>query len=52
MLTSSSETEKVKEAIGVGINDYILEPFNPERLTRHIVETLQKASNTWLFFNS
>ncbi len=42
MLTSSSETVKVKAAISAGISDYILKPFNADTLVKHLVESLQK----------
>jgi len=41
MLTSSSETDKVKEAISIGITAYILKPFNADILVSHVVKTLQ-----------
>jgi len=40
MLTSSSETEKVKEAISSGISDYILKPFNGTTLVKHVIDSL------------
>lgn len=43
MLTSSSESEKVKKAISEGITDYILKPFNADTLVKHVVDTLQKS---------
>lgn len=43
MLTSSSESEKVKVAISLGITSYILKPFNPNTLVKHILEALQKT---------
>lgn len=42
MLTSSSETIKVKEAISRGITSYILKPFNAEILLKNTVQTLQE----------
>ena len=45
MLTSSSETEKVKVAIESGITDYILKPFNADTLVKHALETLQKTTD-------
>jgi len=42
MLTSSSETAKVKEAINAGVNDYILKPFNGTTLVKHVLDSLQK----------
>ncbi len=43
MLTASSETAKVKEAISCGITSYILKPFNADTLLKNIVESLEQA---------
>lgn len=40
MLTSSSEGEKVKEAIKIGVTSYILKPFKPEVLLQNIAKVL------------
>ena len=40
MLTSSSEGEKVKEAIMAGITSYIVKPFKPDNLVKQIVGKL------------
>jgi len=45
MLTSSSETEKVKAAISAGVSYYILKPFNPDTLVKNLVDSLQKHNN-------
>jgi two-component system chemotaxis response regulator CheY len=41
MLTSSSEGEKVKEAISVGITSYIVKPFKPDNLISQLVNKLK-----------
>jgi two-component system chemotaxis response regulator CheY len=41
MLTSSSEGEKVKEAISVGITSYIVKPFKPDNLISQLAEKLK-----------
>ncbi len=41
MLTSSSESDKVKEAIASGITNYILKPFNADTLLKNIVHNLE-----------
>ncbi len=41
MLTSSSEGEKVKEAISVGITSYIVKPFKPDNLINQLVAKLK-----------
>ena len=43
MLTSSSEGEKVKEAISVGITSYIVKPFKPDNLVTQIINKLKAA---------
>ena len=40
MLTSSSEGDKVKEAISVGITSYIVKPFKPDNLIKQLVAKL------------
>lgn len=40
MLTSSSEGEKVKEAITAGITSYIVKPFKPDNLIKQVVGKL------------
>jgi len=42
LLTSSSEGEKVKEAISSGISSYLLKPFKPEALLQHITKFLSE----------
>jgi len=42
MLTSSSEHEKVSEAVSTGITNYILKPFNADILLKNAVKVLQK----------
>ncbi len=41
MLTSSSDGEKVKEAISVGITSYIVKPFKPDNLINQLVAKLK-----------
>jgi two-component system chemotaxis response regulator CheY len=41
MLTSSSDGEKVKEAISEGITSYIVKPFKPDNLIATIVNKLK-----------
>lgn len=40
MLTSSSEGEKVKEAIQAGITSYIIKPYKPDNLLKQVVNKL------------
>jgi two-component system chemotaxis response regulator CheY len=40
MLTSSSEGEKVKEAIMAGITSYIVKPFKPDNLIKQVLGKL------------
>jgi two-component system, chemotaxis family, chemotaxis protein CheY len=40
MLTSSSEGDKVKEAIMAGVTSYIVKPFKPDNLIKQIVAKL------------
>ncbi len=40
MLTSSSEGDKVKEAIMAGITSYIVKPFKPDNLVKQVVGKL------------
>jgi two-component system chemotaxis response regulator CheY len=40
MLTSSSEGDKVKEAITAGITSYIVKPFKPDNLVKQVVGKL------------
>jgi len=40
MLTSSSEGEKVKEAIQAGITSYIIKPYKPDNLLKQVVAKL------------
>lgn len=42
MLTSSSEGDKVKEAISAGITSYIVKPFKPDNLIKQVVTKLEK----------
>jgi two-component system chemotaxis response regulator CheY len=37
MLTSSSEGDKVKEAIMAGITSYIVKPFKPDNLVKQVL---------------
>jgi len=46
MLTSSSEKEKVKEALASGVTHYILKPFNADTLLKNISEILQEIENS------
>jgi two-component system chemotaxis response regulator CheY len=41
MLTSSSDGEKVKEAISVGITSYIVKPFKPDNLISQLIAKLK-----------
>ncbi|MDD5227713.1 MAG: response regulator [Methylococcales bacterium] len=41
MLTSSSDGDKVKEAISVGITSYIVKPFKPDNLINQLVAKLK-----------
>jgi two-component system, chemotaxis family, chemotaxis protein CheY len=36
MLTSRNEVDKVKEAIAIGVNNYLMKPFNLQALKRKI----------------
>ncbi len=40
MLTSSSEGDKVKEAIMAGVSSYIVKPFQPANLIEQVVKKL------------
>jgi two-component system chemotaxis response regulator CheY len=40
MLTSSSEGDKVKEAIMAGITSYIVKPFKPDNLVKQVIAKL------------
>lgn len=40
MLTSSSEGDKVKEAIMAGITSYIVKPFKPDNLIKQVIAKL------------
>jgi two-component system chemotaxis response regulator CheY len=40
MLTSTSEGEKVKEAIQAGISSYIIKPYKPDNLLKQVVGKL------------
>jgi two-component system chemotaxis response regulator CheY len=40
MLTSSSEGDKVKEAIQAGITSYIIKPYKPDNLLKQVVSKL------------
>lgn len=40
MLTSSSEGDKVKEAIMAGITSYIVKPFKPDNLVKQVLAKL------------
>ncbi len=40
MLTSSSEGDKVKEAIMAGISSYIIKPYKPDNLLKQVVGKL------------
>lgn len=40
MLTSTSEGEKVKEAIQAGITSYIIKPYKPDNLLKQVVSKL------------
>jgi len=40
MLTSTSEGEKVKEAIMAGISSYIIKPYKPDNLLKQVVGKL------------
>jgi two-component system chemotaxis response regulator CheY len=40
MLTSSSEGEKVKEAILAGVTSYIVKPFKPDNLIKQVISKL------------
>jgi two-component system, chemotaxis family, chemotaxis protein CheY len=40
MLTSTSEGEKVKEAILAGISSYIIKPYKPDNLLKQVVGKL------------
>jgi two-component system chemotaxis response regulator CheY len=42
MLTSSSEANKVTEAVSIGITNYMLKPFSANVLLKHVVKALQK----------
>jgi len=46
MLTSSSEKEKVKEALSSGVKHYILKPFNADTLLKNILEILQESESS------
>ena len=40
MLTSTSEGDKVKEAIQAGISSYIIKPYKPDNLLKQVVSKL------------
>ena len=40
MLTSTSEGEKVKEAITAGISSYIIKPYKPDNLLKQVIGKL------------
>ena len=41
-LTSESSPEHLKEAINLGVNDYVVKPFNPKKLRDKITHCLEK----------
>lgn len=42
MLTAMGQEAIVKEAISLGVTNYILKPFTPDKLLRTIAEALKK----------
>ena len=44
MVTTEAEKARVVEAIKAGVNNYVVKPFTPEKLSERITETMAKAS--------
>lgn len=44
MVTTEAEKPRIIEAIQAGVNNYVVKPFTPELLTKHIKNTLAKAA--------
>jgi len=45
MVTSSSETKKVKAALENGVSDYLIKPFQPAQLTKKTMLLLVKSKH-------
>ena len=43
MVTGEANPERVKEAIVKKVNDFIIKPFQPEALTKKIVDVLTSS---------
>jgi len=44
MVTTEAEKSRVVEAIKAGVNNYVVKPFTPDKLSERINETMSKAS--------
>lgn len=45
MVTSASEIERVQEAVGVGVSDYLIKPFQPAAFSAKAHELLMKSAH-------
>jgi len=43
MVTTESEKARVIDAIRAGANDFVVKPFTPDVLAKHITRTVEKA---------
>lgn len=43
MVTSSSDSEDVQQAISAGVTDYIIKPFQPVQLKQKVLQHLEKS---------
>lgn len=44
MVTTEAEKSRVVEAIKAGVNNYVVKPFTPDKLSQRIDETMSKAA--------
>ena len=45
MVTSASETERVQEAVGEGVSDYLIKPFQPAAFSSKAHDLLKRSSH-------
>jgi two-component system chemotaxis response regulator CheY len=50
MVTSSSETERVKVALGEGVSDYLIKPFQPAAFSSKAVKLLATSTHVPALF--
>jgi two-component system chemotaxis response regulator CheY len=43
MVTTESQKKRVIEAIGAGVNNYVVKPFTPDILNQRVRETLERS---------